>query len=128
MKRDIVNSDFHFVSSPVASTTFGSVFPLNQTQVWARAYNETSGDWDNLAIASSLAVGKGYSVQMTQAQTALFAGTLNSAAVTSALAKLNPSANANRVGWNLMGNPFTSAIDWDLTDHSAIDGSVYVWT
>ena len=128
VKRDIVNSDFHFVSSPVASTTFGSVFPLNQTQVWARAYNETSGDWDNLAIANSLAVGKGYSVQMTQAQTALFTGTLNSSAVTSTLAKLNPSSDANRVGWNLLGNPFTSAIDWDLTNHSSIDGSVYVWT
>jgi len=127
VKRDIINSNFHFISSPVASTTFGSVFPLNQTEVWAREYNETTGDWDNLTIADFLSVGKGYSVQMNQPQTALFAGVLNSAPVTATLAKLNPGVDPNRVGWNLLGNPFTSAIDWDLTDHSAIDGSVYVW-
>jgi len=127
VKRDIINTNFHFISSPVASTTFGSVFPLNQTEVWAREYNETTGDWDNLTIADFLSVGKGYSVQMNQPQTALFAGVLNSAPVTATLAKLNPGADANRVGWNLLGNSFTSAIDWDLTDHSAIDGSVYVW-
>ena len=127
VKRDIVNTNFHFISSPVTSTTFGSVFPLNQTEVWAREYNETTGNWDNLTIADFLTVGKGYTVQMNQAQTALFSGVLNSSPVTSTLAKQNPDNDPDRVGWNLLGNPFTSAIDWDLTDHSAIDGSVYVW-
>jgi len=127
VKRDIINSNFHFVSSPVASTSFGSVFPLNQTEVWAREYNETTGNWDNLTIADFLSVGKGYSVQMNQPQTALFAGVLNSSPITLTLAKQNPGVDPSRVGWNLLGNPFTSAIDWDLTDHSAIDGSVYAW-
>jgi hypothetical protein len=127
VKRDIVNADFHFISSPVAETTFGDVFPLNQTQVWAREYNETTGDWDNLTIADALTVGKGYSVQMTQPQTALFEGVLNSNPVTMTLAKQNPGTDPQRVGWNLLGNPFTSAIDWDLTDHANVDGAVYVW-
>ncbi len=127
VKRDIVNTNYHYVSSPVASTTFGSVFPLNQFEVWARAYNETTGDWDNLAMADYLAVGKGYSVQMNQPQTALFSGVLNSSTVTSTLSKQNPGVDPNRVGWNLLGNPYSSAIDWDLTSHSAIDASVYVW-
>jgi hypothetical protein len=127
VKRDIVNTNYHYVSSPVASTTFGSVFPLNQFEVWAREYNETTGDWDNLAMADYLAVGKGYSVQMNQPQTALFSGVLNSSPVTSTLSKQNPGVDPNRVGWNLLGNPFSSAIDWDLTSHSAIDASVYVW-
>ncbi|PKK87364.1 MAG: hypothetical protein CVV64_22220, partial [Candidatus Wallbacteria bacterium HGW-Wallbacteria-1] len=66
VKRDVVNSDFHLISSPVTTTTFGEVFPLNQLQVWAREYNETTGDWDNLTIGDFMSVGKGYSVQMTQ--------------------------------------------------------------
>jgi hypothetical protein len=128
VETDIVNTDFHFISSPIASTTFGNVFPLNQSNVWARAYNETSGDWDNLAIADFLSVGKGYSVQMDQPQTAMFAGVLNSSPLTLTLANQNPGSDPNRTGWNLLGNPYSAAIDWDLTDHSAIDGSVYVWT
>jgi hypothetical protein len=127
VKRDIVNPAFHFISSPVASTTFGDVFPLNQTQVWARQYNETTGDWDNLTIADYMSVGKGYTVQMNQPQTALFEGTLNSSPVTMTLAKQNPGTDPQRVGWNLLGNPFTSAIDWDLTNHANVDGAVYVW-
>lgn len=127
VKRDIVNADYHFISSPVTNTTFGDVFPLNQTQVWAREYNETTGDWDNLTIADDLTVGKGYSVQMTQPQTALFEGILNNSPVTMTLAKQNPGTDPQRVGWNLLGNPFTSAIDWDLTDHANVDGAVYVW-
>jgi hypothetical protein len=127
VKRDIVNSVFHFISSPVASTTFGEVFPFNQTEVWVRQYNETTGDWDNLTSADAPAVGKGYTVQMNQPQTALFEGVLNNSPVTLTLVKQNPGTDPSRVGWNLLGNPFTSAIDWDLTDHSNVDGAVYVW-
>jgi len=127
VKRDIVNSAFHFISSPVASTTFGEVFPLNQTEVWVRQYNETTGDWENLTSADYMSVGKGYTAQMTQPQTALFEGILNSSAVTLTLEKENPGTDPQRVGWNLLGNPFTSAIDWDLTDHANVDGAVYVW-
>lgn len=127
VKRDIVNTNFHFISSPVTSVAIQNVFPLNQMEVWAREYNETTGDWDNLTFGDLLAVGKGYTVQMNQPQTALFSGVLNSLPVTSTLAKQNPGIDPFRVGWNLLGNPYTSAIDWDLTTHSAIDGSVYVW-
>ncbi|MEI8046157.1 MAG: T9SS type A sorting domain-containing protein, partial [Bacteroidota bacterium] len=84
-------------------------------------------DWNNKAMADYLVVGKGYSVQMNQPQTAMFSGVLNSSPVTSTLLKQNPGVDPNRVGWNLLGNPFSSAIDWDLTDHSSIDASVYVW-
>lgn len=127
VKRDIINSDYHFISSPVGDASIGNVFPLNQLEVWAREYNETSGNWENLTAGDILTVGKGYTVQMNQPQTALFSGVLNSSPVTSTLARLNPGVNPSRVGWNLLGNPFASAIDWDLTEHSSIDGSVYVW-
>ena len=126
-KRDIINSAFHFISSPVNYTTFGSVFPLNQMEVWVREYNEPSGDWINKFISDPMAPGKGYSVQMTSPQTAIFSGSLISSTMTSTLSRLNPSGDNSRVGWNLIGNPYTSAIDWDLVDHSQTDASVYVW-
>ncbi len=128
VKRDIVNTDYHFIASPVGNTSIGNVFPLNQLEVWAREYNETSGDWENLTSDDILVVGKGYTVQMNQPQTALFAGVINSLPVTSTLNRLNPGVDPSRVGWNLLGNPFASAIDWDMTEHSTIDGSVYIWS
>lgn len=128
VKRNIVNSDFHFISTPVTGTTFGSVFPLNQQQVWVREYDEPTGNWVNKLIADPMVTGKGYTVQMTSPQTALFTGQLNAAPMVSTLSRLNASGDPGRTGWNLLGNPYTSAIDWDLTDHSQADGAVYVWS
>lgn len=128
VKRNIVNPDFHFIASPVTGTTFGSVFPLNQMAVWVREYDEPSGNWANKLIADPMSPGKGYTVQMTDPQTALFTGQLNAAPMVSTLSRLNASGDPGRTGWNLLGNPFTSAIDWDLVDHSQADGSVYVWS
>lgn len=128
VKRDLPAAEFHFVSSPLTSTTFGSAFPLNQDAVWVRAYNEPSGDWVNQVIGDNFAVGKGYSVKMDAPQTAMFSGTLNAAAVNNTLSKQNVSGEMNRVGWNLLGNPFTSAVDWDdMVKGAGVEAAVYVW-
>jgi hypothetical protein len=128
VKRDFPAASYHYISSPVQSTTFNSVFPLAQNAVWAYSYEETSGDWINKTTSDNLAVGTGYSVRMTDAQTAQFIGQLNKLPVTASLSSLNSSGISNRVGWNLLGNPFTSAIDWNsLVKGAGVDGAVYVW-
>ncbi|MHC1774631.1 MAG: T9SS type A sorting domain-containing protein [Lentimicrobium sp.] len=129
VERTILNSNFHLISSPVDDVTFGDVFlPAYWFEVWAREYNETSGDWENRFIADHLGVGQGYSVQMTTApQTATFTGMLNGYDVTRTLSNMNPGTDLNRVGWNLLGNPFPSAIDWDVFSTGDYDGQVAVW-
>ncbi|MHC1775333.1 MAG: T9SS type A sorting domain-containing protein [Lentimicrobium sp.] len=129
VERTIVNSNFHLISSPVDDVTFGDVFlPAYWFEVWAREYNEPSGDWMNQFITDHLAVGSGYSVQMTTApQTATFTGMLNGYDVTRTLSNMNPGTDLNRVGWNLLGNPFPSAIDWDVFSTGDYDGQVAVW-
>ncbi|PKP17647.1 MAG: hypothetical protein CVU06_12935, partial [Bacteroidetes bacterium HGW-Bacteroidetes-22] len=126
--RAIVNSNFHLLSSPIASTTFGDVFaPMYWNEVWAREYVELTGEWVNHYIADNMVVGMGYSVQMTTPQTATFTGTLIDANVPATLSNVNPGMDINRVGWNLLGNPFPSAIDWDVFSTGDYDAQVAVW-
>ncbi len=129
--RNVTKANYHFLSSPVTSTTFNSVFPINQTLIWAQVYNEPSGLWQNQTNASSLTPGVGYSVWVDPTladQTANFSGTFNSDGVTRTLSRVNVSGNPNLVGWNLLGNPYTSAIDWDNGGwHSNTGASVAIW-
>ncbi|GAB1403086.1 hypothetical protein MASR1M74_02640 [Lentimicrobium sp.] len=129
VERTISNSNFHLIGSPVNDVTFGDVFlPQYWFEVWARVYNEATGFWENRFIADHLEPGAGYSVQMTTApQTATFTGTLNTSDVTRTLSSVNPGNDLDRIGWNLLGNPFPSAIDWDYIPAGHFDAQVAVW-
>jgi len=52
---------------------------------------------------------------------------LNGADVTRTLSNMNPGTDLDRVGWNLLGNPFPSAIDWDVFSTGDYDAQVAVW-
>ncbi|WP_062043137.1 T9SS type A sorting domain-containing protein [Lentimicrobium saccharophilum] len=129
VKRDLNNQQFHFLSSPMGypEPAFGGVFTDNQNGIWARKYDEYSGDWQNLPASALLIPGTAYSMQLTQNQTAGFIGILNSAAVTTRLLYNNPGNDPDRAGWNLVGNPFPSAIDWDMVSVNAAEQSIYAW-
>lgn len=128
VKRQFPLQGYHCLSSPVNYTTFGEVFPLNQTEVWAYRYDEPSGNWINRSLADVMSPGTGYSVKVNSEQTAIFNGQLNRNSLTMPLSKLNNGGDQDREGWNLLGNPFTSAICWDLVNPGAgVDGAVYVW-
>ncbi|MCO5263340.1 MAG: T9SS type A sorting domain-containing protein [Lentimicrobium sp.] len=131
VQRYFANSDFHFLSSPVTNINFGTVFPLNQDAVWAREYDEPSGDWVNLFVYDFMEVGLGYSIEMTEPQMALFPGVFNSADVTKTLSYQNMGGDPDREGWNLLGNPFQSAISWNamvgIMPTAVAEAAVYVW-
>ncbi|MEA5108851.1 hypothetical protein SDC9_14907 [bioreactor metagenome] len=131
VQRYFANSDFHFLSSPVTNINFGTVFPLNQDAVWAREYDEPSGDWVNLFVYDFMEVGKGYSIEMTEPQMALFPGVFNSNDVTKTLSYQNMGGDPDRAGWNLLGNPFQSAISWNamvgIMPAAVVEAAVYVW-
>lgn len=128
VKRHFPVPGYHYLSSPVLNATFGDIFPANQTGVWAYSYDEPSGDWINRTLTDVLMPGSGYSVTMTTAQDAIFSGQLNSNPLTMTLSNLNSSGDPDREGWNLLGNPFTSALLWDMiTPGPGVNGAVYVW-
>ncbi|MFH1119302.1 MAG: T9SS type A sorting domain-containing protein [Bacteroidota bacterium] len=130
--RDIAGAgDFHFISTPVNNPDIGNIFPAGQyDNIWLRRYDEPSGNWVNMYIPSTLVAAAGYSFYMDEASTTVtFTGSLNNSNVTPALSYNGNTGDPDYDNWNLLGNPFTSALDWDLGtwNRSGLNGSVYVW-
>jgi hypothetical protein len=107
--------NYHYISSPVAPQSFGSIFPDNQNNIYLRRYNEPTGEWVNQLGTDNCVTGVGYSVTMNAAQTGSFSGVLNASDVTKTLSKAGTASGGSASdynGWNLIGNPFSSSINW----------------
>ena len=122
------SNGWHLLSSPINTHAInGSDFtPLSGTDDFFR-WNETNYEWINYYGGSFGATefenGVGYLVAYDSEGTKSFSGDLNTASITK---NLSFSGGAED-GWNLLGNPFSSAIDWDLLTTSVdVDGSVYL--
>ena len=122
IKRNIADNKVHYLSSPVAFTTFGTAFAGHITSTFVKEYNTATGAWVTKTAANAFAVGKGYNVYTTTPTlVSTFTGAMNKTAVANTLL----SANG---GWNLLGNPFQSAIDWDLLNKgTGVGDVVYVY-
>ncbi|MBI9036529.1 MAG: T9SS type A sorting domain-containing protein [Bacteroidales bacterium] len=136
----------HFLSSPVAaqniSTEFFNVATPVPTGVDFFYFNEEHNYWINIKNGTaynqgatwehfsndanpSFTVGKGYLVGYNTNVTKDFAGTLNTGNKTPTITYTSGEGD----GWNLIGNPYPSAIDWDEETWSRtnVDGTVYVY-
>jgi len=122
---------FHLLSSPV---TAQAIRPQFVTEVPTEyhdfyAFDEITNMWINTKAAggawndsfeSNFLVGKGYLVSYPTDLTKTFAGNLNAADVTLNLTFTADMGN----GWNLLGNPYPSAIDWNAINPSGLGDGV----
>lgn len=127
--KSIESFKYQYLSSPMAYPfpTVGAVMPDNHQSTWVRYYREATGNWENLSVSNQFQDGTGYSVRGYQPQTACFIGRLNQSSVFLYVQNNNQSNNADYAGWNLLGNPYTSAIAWNMISLNAVESSVYVW-
>lgn len=98
--------EWHLVSSPLTDGEAGIY-----TGMYLRSYNETSGSWtDIVPVNDPLNIMQGYAlwIQLGTTYTADYSGTLTTGNQSIGFTANNPN------GWNLFGNPYPSAIDWDL--------------
>ena len=128
---------FHLLSSPVTTQAIRPEFVTNAPTEGHDfyAFDEVSNMWINTkagvatwnpSFESNFIVGKGYLVSYPQDETKVFAGNLNAADVTLNLTYTADMGN----GWNLLGNPYPSAIDWDYLRNnsglgSGVDAALY---
>ncbi|MCB0805128.1 MAG: hypothetical protein KDC05_04965 [Bacteroidales bacterium] len=96
--------DWHLVSSPVSDATANVFFDM-----FLQSFDETTNTYTWITDETDpLNVMEGYGLYSTlaAANTVTFFGDLN-------FGNQSEDFTANNMGWNLMGNPFVSSIDWD---------------
>jgi len=135
MQTTLPNGNFHFFSSAVGGQSvagFISANTSNLSQIWS--FQETDGSWP-VVSSGNFVSGKGYNLSQKSGSTGIFIFTgsvVNSTTITatspyatgytarSTAADYNTTAlwsgtrswtNYGAGGWNLLGNPFTAALD-----------------
>ncbi|MBN2667145.1 MAG: T9SS type A sorting domain-containing protein, partial [Bacteroidales bacterium] len=133
---------WHYVSSPVQSldaTAFGtpnlaayyeSRISNSQDVGWIAydGYRYTDGTTSDTTF-STLSVGIGYDYYNTVTNTLSLSGSLNTSGPSISLAYNSKGTDPDypgSQGFNLLGNPFTSCLDWDqITLDPSITGAIY---
>ncbi|MCF8334802.1 MAG: T9SS type A sorting domain-containing protein [Bacteroidales bacterium] len=122
---------WHLLSSPVnnmtiANSDFEPDAGAGNDDFYA--WEESSYMWLNYEVGSNnidnFENGTGYLIAYQNTATREFTGDLNTSDVTVSGLTDQTSSNDSDYGWNLVGNPFTSAIqwadgNWDLTNFQA---------
>lgn len=129
---DLATSNF----TPITNSAYNSVPPPNPLPtITVQAYEEqrlalgAPGDfnqgWYSPASTSApLEVLRGYSVQLAGNQTVDFVGTLNTGPYTATLTR---GAQVD-AGWNLVGNPYPSTLDWSrVAIPAGLNAAMYVF-
>lgn len=133
------NDFYSYWSSPViaADSNIATVFP-DAELIYRFNANSSNSDWV-FHGTSNFDSGVGYAVQNEGlgGQLRTFSGKINEGDIvvnvysSTNLGSTDPANVWSTSGDNLVGNPYASAIDWDLviadTDNSDIDGTVYFW-
>ncbi len=120
---------WHSVSAPLGNDDFNSLYLNNNPTVWASYYDEASKTYIPANLLSTpLGDAKGWMVWVggSEAQTFDFTGDLRSGSV-------GPIALTNSLepdhGYNFVGNPYPSAIDWDASGWTKTncDNGIWIW-
>ncbi len=129
VERYVTNGQWHGFSSPVSGATFASTFHYNGTNVWVKEYDEATNMFNYLSDTNQVMGDmEGYYTWLQTSgspQTFSYDGLLRSGTVGST----NNMTNST-TGFNFVGNPFTSALDWDAASgwtKTNLDDAIYVY-
>ena len=125
----------HFIGPSVTGATLDDLFFNNNPVVYLYQYSESLGDWSAISeLGTPLVPGIGYSVYVTESANkedviAVFKGNLRSTDLELSGNSLTYTEESPYPGYNLISNPFSSAISWDLGNWQAenISGSIWLW-
>ncbi|WP_348811894.1 T9SS sorting signal type C domain-containing protein [Flavobacterium maritimum] len=126
----ILKSDYTYWSSPVSNQQLISLSP-NTSSSKFYSYDATADDWVHETVTNTMVLGKGYIIRgpenfsntISTVYEAVFSSVPNNGIISVPIAAADT--------WNLIGNPYPSAIEADLflTENTGIiDGTIYFWT
>jgi hypothetical protein len=123
-----VNADYNSSPTPPQVVPFPTVYFYDQSRL---NLTNTSSEFNKgyaspTALTDALTVTAGYTVNIAGSQLVDFVGTLNTNTYSRTGLARGPQTNA---GWQLLGNPYPSAINYDVvrTNSSGMEGALYVF-
>lgn len=129
VKRFLTDNSWHLVTPSTTNITANDFYWNDAPKSWLAFHTESDNSWTyNTDLTTPMPVGQGWSVWLDDVAksdaTATMTGDLRTTDLTLGLDYTDASH-----GFNLVGNPFTSAIDyhsgsWDLTN---LEGTIWVW-
>ncbi len=116
---------WHTLSAPISNYSEGMTYSVD----YVCRYLEASNTWVNLKTGDSIYRMKGYLVKTTNSggQVLNFNGTFNTG--TQQIPVINSKSDALH-GYNSIGNPYPSAIDWNASTgwtKTNITGTIWIW-
>ncbi|MEI6766288.1 MAG: T9SS type A sorting domain-containing protein [Bacteroidota bacterium] len=124
-ERYLKANDWHYVSKPVTAA-LASVFNGQYVKKWT----ESNYSWVNIISPSTaFALLEGYAIKSGISKTYTFTGSLNTGNLTKSLTR-NTTQVVSKRGWNLVGNPYPSSIDWDASTgwtKTNINNAIYIY-
>ncbi|KRD11569.1 hypothetical protein ASE21_07625 [Flavobacterium sp. Root901] len=118
--------DFTYWSSPVSGVTLHNVSPTTLADKYY-SYNPLTGWVIDYNGSSVMTAGKGYIIRAPQ-EFDINTSAVYSASFTGVPNNGNISFTPVATKWNLLGNPYPSAIDADILITNTGVGALYFWT
>ena len=127
-------SSYNSSATPGTTTPYPTVFTYDQSRLATVVSNSSVFDKGFTAptsLAAPLVVGHGYAVNIGAAQLINFVGQLTTGDQTLNLARsTSTSTNAPDAGWQLVGNPYPSPLNYNLVapaDRAGLDAAIYMF-
>lgn len=128
MQRWLSGGENHFISLPVSGLTLNALYnPSNPGYFYE--YVEPTKLWSNLyELNTPLMTAKGYALNFDNDEMIEINGDFNMAASYDANISYTEDKGGDD-GWNLVGNPYTSALDWESEawTKTNLEGGIYFY-
>ena len=125
-----VNPAYNTSATPGATQPFPAVYGYDESRLTTTTNDLPvfdKGFYSPASLNDPLVVAQGYAVNMAANQVVDFVGMLNNGDYTKPLTRRAQTANG---GWQLLGNPYPSPLDWSLVaeaDRPGLNAAVYVY-
>ena len=119
---------WHYVSTPIESANSSNFNSLN-FMIW-----DATLEWDGTSTtpwedySGAIVNAKGYATYENSTTTRTLTGVMHQGIYTIPVA-MSATGAASKQGWNFVGNPYASAIDWSLIDNAIanLDAAIYYY-